>query len=360
MPTSPTVSIVVPVYNADPYLAECVSSLENQSIEEVEIILVDDCSTDGSREGAAAMAERSPRIVFVGHEENRGAGGARNSGIEASTGQYVTIVDADDWLREDALELGVRALEKNDADIAVLSAVYFFEDDGTFEPSEYSSAKDLPASFRVDPDSILSIYGAVWGKLYRGDLLRDCGVRFTERVLFEDEDWTFRLLAHTEPLVVAVDEQVYYYRQHSASMMGVGRHSKTRTGFEDRLADVWEFLKQDGRAEPYGPPLVRMVSDALGYIFPNLAVEAQRRAYPTLRRLVEDIAKTHPELIDDRIVATAVDRNFTDYLAERNRQLSELERDRWYRFGKRPTREKLATVARSGVDGILRWVRRSS
>ena len=107
--TCPEVSVVVPVYNKAPYLAACLESVLAQTLPSLELICVDDGSTDGSREILDRFAERDPRVKVICHDRNRGAAAARNLGLDAANGEFVQFTDADDLLDPDALRLLITA-----------------------------------------------------------------------------------------------------------------------------------------------------------------------------------------------------------------------------------------------------------
>ena len=112
----PKVSIVVPVYNVKDYLEKCVDSILRQTEREFELLLIDDGSTDGSGELCDTLAERDGRVRVI-HQENRGLGGARNTGIEAARGTWLLLVDSDDWIEPEILEKALKAAERENADM---------------------------------------------------------------------------------------------------------------------------------------------------------------------------------------------------------------------------------------------------
>ena len=116
----PVISVIVPVYNAEKYLTECVESILNQTIEDIELILVDDGSTDGSPAMCDAFAAQDPRVKVI-HKPNGRASSARNAGIRAATGEYIAFVDSDDWISPDMYE---KMLEPN-ADVCLCDYVRF-------------------------------------------------------------------------------------------------------------------------------------------------------------------------------------------------------------------------------------------
>lgn len=128
------ITVLVAVYNAKPYLSQCVGSLMGQTLSDFQAVLVDDCSTDGSAQLLDDYAQRDPRLTVIHLDENHGQAYARNRGIDVATGQYITTLDADDWLSADALELAVAAMEEHSRTDAVLFDLRLCYPDGREEP----------------------------------------------------------------------------------------------------------------------------------------------------------------------------------------------------------------------------------
>ncbi len=125
--TNIKVSVVIPVYNAGKYLEEAVGSITGQTLREIEIIVVNDGSTDNSAQVLERLAQQDSRITILTHEENQGPGGARNSGMEIIRGEYVYFFDSDDILEADCLELCYAKSEKDDLDFVFFDAVMFYD-----------------------------------------------------------------------------------------------------------------------------------------------------------------------------------------------------------------------------------------
>lgn len=117
MQTEPLISVIVPVYNVAPYLEYSLNSIQQQSYQQLEIILVDDGSTDDSSSICKKYLNQDLRFKYI-YQENAGLSAARNTGITAASGEYITFVDSDDWLDTSAIEILYRNLKKYDADIA--------------------------------------------------------------------------------------------------------------------------------------------------------------------------------------------------------------------------------------------------
>ena len=120
-------SIVIPVYNTAPYLKECIDSVLNQTQKEIEVIAVDDGSTDNSLEILHELQKKHPQLTVI-HQENLGVGGARNTGMALAVGEYIYFLDSDDYIAENALEICYACASENNLDVVLFDSVTFWED----------------------------------------------------------------------------------------------------------------------------------------------------------------------------------------------------------------------------------------
>jgi glycosyltransferase involved in cell wall biosynthesis len=202
------ISVIVPVYNGEPYLRRCLDSLLAQTLEGIEVIAVCDVSQDDSPGILREYQARHPNIVIIEPNANRRQGGARNLGIEAASGEYIAFVDCDDWMAPGMLERLYLKAKGTGADIVDCD---FVRTDGlSFEPKvslrpECTGAMDLDKRRGAMLDG-----GALWTKLYRRSLLIDNAVRFPEGVAYEDLLFLPLALAYARN-VQKVPEPLYYY-----------------------------------------------------------------------------------------------------------------------------------------------------
>ena len=219
----PKVSVVIPVYNAEKYLDVCVESVVGQTYDNLEIILVDDGSLDKSPIICDDWSAKDARIKVI-HKDNAGAGMARNSGIEAATGEYVTFVDSDDYIEETTVEKCVSAVVGNGSQLVMFGRVEVYPDGKTAnKPIRtdgcFFSGKDVT-------DKILSGllisergYGVgVCGKLIDLNVIKGNGVKFRleREVLSEDTIFLMELFPHLDA-VSLLTENLYYYVQNEGS-----------------------------------------------------------------------------------------------------------------------------------------------
>lgn len=237
----PLISIIIPIYNVEKYLAECLDSVLAQSYDNLEIICVNDGSPDGSRRIAQEYSTKDTRIIIL-DKENGGLSDARNVGIDASTGDYLFFLDSDDVLSADAISMLLDCAELNDADIAA-SGYQDFTTEFEIAPHPQDAkfvidtGLDLYARSYEDP-SIKTALNTAWGKLYRKRLF-SC-IRYPLGVLHEDEFTTYKLFARSEKAIY-LDLPLYGYRHRPNSIMSES-YSMKRLSALDAMQERVEFF----------------------------------------------------------------------------------------------------------------------
>ena len=201
------VSVVVPVYNVEKYLRQCLDSVVNQTYRNLEILVVDDGSTDGSGEICDEYAEKDDRIV-VFHTENRGLSAARNYAIDRENGEYIAFLDSDDWFEEDAVK---RFLDVAITIYADIVACRFYQEylNGTDE--SLGSKEPFVAEGEEILKSVVlehKISNDVWNKFYKANLFHS--IRYPEGRIFEDYATTYRLLQESQRLAYIPDCLIHY------------------------------------------------------------------------------------------------------------------------------------------------------
>ena len=230
----PLISIIIPAYNAEKWLSECIHSIVNQTYPNVEVIIVDDGSTDATLQIANELARTQENIKVI-HTENRGVCAARNMGLDTAQGEYITFLDADDCLITNALTVLYESLISHSADISIGWKTNM-KSDGTEIGCPYSrmqavwtEKQGLEQSFLDHPATY-----AVWGKLYKADLLKN--IRFIEgKRVHEDSFFVFQCLMK-QPKVVLCDDIVLRYR--------ISENSASRAAFSDKFLDILYFAEE--------------------------------------------------------------------------------------------------------------------
>lgn len=206
------VSIIIPVYNVERYLRLCLESVLSQTYKNIEVILVNDGSTDKSSDICRVFSNLDKRIILL-DKENGGLSSARNAGIEVGTGELIYLLDSDDYIRVNAIEELVNEIEINGSDIAV--AMYRFVQEDVED-----KIWKIPEScrFRVTDRSCLytqMISNHAWGKLYRRELFD--GIEYPNGRNYEDVATTFKLFERAACISVSKDE-LYFYRQRKGAI----------------------------------------------------------------------------------------------------------------------------------------------
>ncbi len=240
---APEISIVVPFYNVEPYLDKCLDSIRSQTFADFEVLCVDDRGQDNSLAVVEKYVRLDPRFKLIRQEENRGPGAARNLGMRAALGKYITFIDADDWVEPALLEKEHAAIVKYGVDSVWVRYRNYYEADGRFEPG----AEQAPAGLvKMDAEIASRNLGAGWDKLTSLEFLRRNRVEFDEGIFYEDLGFVFRLCCFAET-IYQLPEALYCYRQRGGSttanaVAGVGKLMDMLESWRRSLA----FLRERG------------------------------------------------------------------------------------------------------------------
>ena len=225
------ISIIVPVYNMEKYLERCMSSILNQTYRHLQIILVDDGSTDASPQMCDAYSKKDARVQVV-HKENGGLSDARNAGLQLATGTYIGFVDSDDWIELDMYEKMYAACVSQDADIAVCRYASVYKERIQKTESDrivVLSREELLEKYIAD-DADCVIYNSVWSKLFRRELVE--GILFPVGHNSEDIMYTTKSFCKVKRAVY-LDQCLYNYVQSRGnSIMNSNREERM---FQDEI-----------------------------------------------------------------------------------------------------------------------------
>lgn len=228
---NPLISVIIPIYNVEKYLARCVDSIVNQTYKNLEIILVDDGSPDRCPQMCDDYAEKDSRIKVV-HKKNGGLSDARNAGIAVAKGEYISFIDSDDYVSDDFFECLLDVMNKENSDIAECSVVKLYEDNRFDEFSDdlsvktYDTQDAMSALIAENP-----FHQHVWNKLYKTELVKD--IPYAVGKLNEDEFWTYQVFGRADK-VSKLNKTMYYYFQRNSSIMGVGYNIRRLDALEGK------------------------------------------------------------------------------------------------------------------------------
>lgn len=236
------ISVIVPVYNVDNYLRKCIDSLIVQTLKDIEIILVNDGSTDESIDICEEYKLKDNRIKVI-HKENGGLSDARNKGIDIAKGKYISFVDSDDWITPQMLEKLYILASKYEADIVQGDYIKAYDEDIIVNNIseniiKYNSEQILDELYSGNYTKNI----VVWNKIYKRELFND--IRFPKGKLHEDEFTTYKIL-HKANLIIDSNIPIYYYRQREGSIMNSDFNIK-RLDLLEALKERKEYFIQNG------------------------------------------------------------------------------------------------------------------
>ena len=219
----PIVSVIMPVYNASMFLREALDSILGQTLADIEVICVDDGSTDDSADIIAGYAAKDPRVKLV-RQENGGAGRARNNGIAYARGDYVHYMDSDDWLELDAYEKASRRMASSGVDVCIFQSRTFDFGTGEMMPRVKTFRLDGHISdFDANPLYFVRNYVVPWDKLIRREVITGNGLLYDEISCANDRSFYFSLVKKAGSIMVCKDQLIYHRVNNPGSLVGVNR-----------------------------------------------------------------------------------------------------------------------------------------
>lgn len=218
----PIITVVLPVYNVEKYLEKCVDSIVNQTFKDIEILLINDGSTDSSGNLCDRFAARDNRIK-VYHRDNAGPSATRNFGIDLATGEYICFVDSDDFLDPTALEYMYNTITHHNADMVMCGFYFDIERNGDIVYSSPVNTESRIISSREEFLDVLievkskHLIDSCCNKLYRLSSIKNSKVKMPEGELYEDTEFNFKLLPFLEKIIIS-DKCFYHYLQRDLSI----------------------------------------------------------------------------------------------------------------------------------------------
>ena len=215
--SKPAVSVVVPVYNVEKYLRECLDSIVNQTLKDIEIILVDDGSPDNCPQICDEYAAKDARIKVI-HKPNGGYGSAVNRGIEEAIGEYIGIVESDDWIEPDMYEKLYNNAKESNSDVCICDFYHARNSGNTIH--EYITKKNIGLNecFNLlSKPEIMYQPAYPWNKLYKKEFLDTNQIKmFEDKRMYQDITWNSEILSKCK-LFSYINEPLYYYRYDSVN-----------------------------------------------------------------------------------------------------------------------------------------------
>lgn len=238
----PKVSIIVPIYNVEMYIGKCLETLVNQTLKDIEIILVNDGSKDGSAEIAKKYLKKYPEKIVYLEKENGGLSDSRNYGLPYAKGEYIAFLDSDDYVEENMYEEMYELAKKEDSDMVQCNFYWEYPDKNKKkigELKQYSNKKEMLVKTRVE----------AWNKLIKREILvKNPEIKFPKGLRYEDVEFTYKLIPYVEKVSI-LNKPFIHYIQRGNSISNT-QNERTKEIF-NVLDNVIKYYKEKNLYEEY-------------------------------------------------------------------------------------------------------------
>ncbi len=343
----PLLSIIVPVYNVEKYLHICLDSLINQTLKDIEIIVVSDASPDNSEDIILEYAAQDSRIVYIKHEENKCLGGARNTGMKVAKGQYITFVDSDDYVDRRLYAAVIKAFKKYDVNVVSIPYRNFNEKGPLnlfYRPYKKVYSIDLP-------QVLGRTFYAAWSKVYRREDIERYALAFPEHIYWEDMPFWIEYCALMHPRVWNLHNKsgFYWYRQRKESITGANHRNYAQ--LPHAFTFLYQRFVQRGLINSYFDSLCEIIDKDSMYAWQILDDEYKDQYVFAFMGFLKQIdfnsfeCKVVPvwKILAYTSSPDVQEFIFRLYMHQRSLE-NKLQTDRWCKFGRLPGAQKIGYV----------------
>ena len=243
----PKVSIIIPVFNSENLLINCLDSIKNQTMDNIEVICIDDGSSDGSLK-ILKDYEKNDNRFKVFHQENLGAGFARNKGISHSSGEYMLFVDSDDYIEENTCEILYILAKRLNSDLVLFDAVRHIENGKNlnlihFSKDDFSVFNNFSFDYEYVKDKVFDgYYGVIWNKFYKSSFIKENNLSFPKHKIYNDVEFHVKSLILAKNISYLPKILYHYNRIGQSSLQTSFVSTKNAFVFFDVLGDIKNFL----------------------------------------------------------------------------------------------------------------------
>jgi len=287
------ISLIIPVYNVEKFLPRCLDSVASQTYADLEVIIVNDGSTDNSAQIVDRYVASNPNFTAY-TIENSGQGGARNFGLKKAQGEYVAFLDSDDYIAPDCIEKLAAAAKSNNSDIVVCTC-YDVKEDGTVIAKIGNNITDGTTNIFESPQVLLNRV-APWGKLFRRTVFGD--LRFVTRVWYEDMRLIPKLYLNADKITY-IDDALLYYVQRAGSTMN---NSNAARNLEliDAFEDLVSYFEQKGVYDKIKDEIAFLVVDHIAVAAITRVVLSKAKDKKAIIKKLEDYISKFDSLYDNK------------------------------------------------------------
>ena len=230
------ISVIISVHNVEDYLVKCLDSVLNQTFKDIEVICVNDGSTDASLNILEDYARKENRLKII-NQENKGLSSARNTGIEKAQGKYIFFVDSDDYIKPDTLEKMYNKIISTNVDMVSVFSELFYEGEKPDNFDKFNNSwtcKLKEGTYKAN--KFLKLNCVAWGKLYKTEIVKKYNLRFDKGLINEDESWQWYYSTKIKNFYY-IPEKLYMYRQRKQSIMN------NKNTFSEKNLHIFKILE---------------------------------------------------------------------------------------------------------------------
>ncbi|MDR2967646.1 MAG: glycosyltransferase [Methanobacteriaceae archaeon] len=270
------VSVIVPVYNSEKYLEKCLDSLINQTLSEIEIICVDDGSTDTSPELLNAYSKKDNRVKII-TQENKDVGAARKAGIKIAKGEYIAFTDDDDWIAKDSFEKLYKNAKSNNSDLVMFKVVFYYPHNESYV---YPKSFNLERYFNEINDynnfvfkaedikeQVLNAFFAPWFKFYKSKFLKKYNFYFKENITYPDVPFHVQALLKAKRISFLPENLYFYRRDHQESMLLISKNTPRIFDIFEVVDEVENFLIENNLMKEYRFEFIQFKLEQINFWF---------------------------------------------------------------------------------------------
>jgi glycosyltransferase involved in cell wall biosynthesis len=312
------VSVIIPVHNAGIFLDDCLGSVLAQSLKEIEVICVDDCSTDGSLDRLRSYSRSDARVTVIENRENKGPSAARNQGIESASGKYLLFVDADDRIDQGLCRKASGCAERKEADLVVFD--YYTAPGNACRGLKAERESSLAVLDSSDKKALLDLAAFSWTKLVRSSSIRALCIRFPETISYSEDTLVHWQLVLQMDRIAFLPERLYFYRQQPNSICQRRERLADRITVYDRIR---EFLLSKSLYLDYCDTFLKQQLGMFCSVYEN--IDGPLRG-DTMEMIVQRMTDEHWRFVADGELQGHV-RDF--YLSLQGKAIAKLRRSAW-------------------------------
>lgn len=254
---SPKVSIIIPIYNPGKYFIKCLDSVINQSLNEIEVLCIDDGSTDGSADILEEYSKRDNRFKLF-YQENQGAGTARNKGIENANGEYILFLDADDWIENDACEKLYAHAKHLDVDLDLFDVIWYHKDNKKelityFKENEFNQdyINFIFDKSHIQKKIVDAKLGVIWSKFYKTSFIKENNIKFSTYKIYNDVVFHFKTILLANKIAYYPHVFYHYLKVGQPSLQTSHRWGEYESTWFNVMMEIREFLIENNLMDDF-------------------------------------------------------------------------------------------------------------